>query len=139
MEIKQCEGYELQKEKPNTSEDFFNRSDVTFTVDGEERVFHLLYVRYFDEFVQECTPFEEDPLFTAGNREVTFRDIVALVFLMKNPGYRERKRVYINQEREFKKTFEDMEFDRIKEVFEEIETKGSYEVRSPLQFIRQPQ
>lgn len=37
MLINQSGGYELEKEKSNTSEDFFNRSEVTFVDEGEEK------------------------------------------------------------------------------------------------------
>ncbi len=49
MLLKKCEGYELEKEKSNTSEDFFNRSEVVYVENGKEKTLHVLYVRYFDE------------------------------------------------------------------------------------------
>ena len=67
MKIISCHGYELQKAQPNTSEDFFNRSEVTFVDDdGTERTLHVLYVRYFDERFFEWTPYEQDPVFQIG-------------------------------------------------------------------------
>src|SRR5581483_427101 len=94
--IKECKGYELEKEKSNTSEDFFNRSEITFMENGTEKTLHVLYVRYFDEIFHEFTPYSSDPIFAEEGQEITFKDIVALVCLLKNPGLRERKRLYIN-------------------------------------------
>ena len=138
MLIKSCRGYELQKERPNTSEDFFNRSEVTFVDNGQEKTFHLLYVRYFDEIFSEFTPYESDPLFVVGDKEVYFKDIVGIVCLLKNPGYRNRKRVYINSQQELEKYFNDIQFEKLKEIFDGIE-QGGYEIKSPVEFIKQPQ
>jgi hypothetical protein len=137
MFIKQCSGYELEKEKSNTSEDFFNRSEVTFVEDGTEKTLHVLYVRYFDELISKLTPFEQDPIFSGSSREVTFKEIVALACLLKNPGYRHRKRVYINSENEFAEVFENFNFVKLAELFKNMEKHDGYEV-SPLEFIVQP-
>lgn len=138
MLIKQCVGYELEKEKSNTSEDFFNRSEVTFVEDGKEKTLHVLYVRYFDELIGSITPFEADPVFKAGSREVYLRDLVALAALLKNPGYRHRKRVYINVQKEFADIFNGLDFNKLPEIVEGIEQEGTFEVRSPLDYIVQP-
>ena len=139
MLIKECNGYELEKEKSNTSEDFFNRSEVTFEEEGQEKTVHVLYVRYFDTLFSEFTPFETNPVFHAGGREVYFKDIVALVCLLKNPGLRHRKRIYINSQTDFASYFKGIDFSKIPEVFEQLENKKSYALRSPLEFIVQPQ
>jgi hypothetical protein len=138
MLIKQCVGYELEKEKSNTSEDFFNRSEVTFVENGKEKTLHVLYVRFFDELIGSITPYEADPVFKAGSREVHLRDLVAIAALLKNPGYRHRKRVYINVQKEFADIFNGLEFSKLPEIFESIEQKGSFELRSPLDYIVQP-
>lgn len=139
MLIKHCRGYELEKEKPNTSEDFFNRSEVVFEEDGLEKTFHVLYVRYFDESMNEFTPYESDPVFAAGSREVELKDIVALSCLLKNPGFRHRKRIYINSKADFASYFQDLDFSKLPSIFEALENKKSYGLRSPLEFIIQPQ
>jgi hypothetical protein len=138
MLIKQCVGYELEKEKSNTSEDFFNRSEVTFVEDGKEKTLHVLYVRYFDELIGRMTPYEADPVFKAGSRDVNLRDLVAIAALLKNPGYRHRKRVYINVQKEFEDIFTGLDFDKLPGIFEGLEQKGAFEVRSPLDYIVQP-
>ena len=138
MLIKRCNGYELEKEKSNTSEDFFNRSEITFEEDGEEKTLHVLYVRFFEEVLNEFTPFESNPLFTSGSREVELKDIVALVCLIKNPGFRHRKRVYINSQTEFASYFQDVDFTKLPAIFEALESKNSFDLRSPLEYIVQP-
>ncbi|TCJ05560.1 hypothetical protein [Cytobacillus praedii] len=139
MLIKHCKGYELEKEKSNTSEDFFNRSEITFEEDGQEKTLHVLYVRYFDELAHEFTPFESSPIFIAGSREVEFKDIVALICLLKNPGFRHRKRVYINSKLEFAAYFQDVDYTKLPAIFEDLETKKIFNLRSPLEYIVQPQ
>lgn len=138
MLIKEFIGYELEKEKSNTSEDFFNRSEVTFIEDGLEKTLHVLYVRYFDEIFNEFTPFEQNPIWKDGDNEVLFKDIVALVCLIKNPGLRHRKRLYINSKQEFASYFQDIDFNKLPEIFLSIKQKKSFELRSPLEFILQP-
>ncbi|GHH98133.1 hypothetical protein [Neobacillus kokaensis] len=138
MLIKECKGYELEKEKSNTSEDFFNRSELTFVEDGAEKTLHVLYVRYFDEIFPEFTPFKQDPVFVQDEYEVNFKDIVALVCLLKNPGLRERKRVYINSKHEFASYFRDINFSKLPEIFAGVHQKNGFELRSPLEFILQP-
>ncbi len=132
--INQCSGYELEKEKSNTSEDFFNRSEVTFEDEGEEKTLHVLYLRYFDEMFNEFTPYQQDPIFD----EVEFKDIVALVCLIKNPGLRHRKRVYINSKHEFAAYFQDIDFNKLPDIFQSLKQNKSYELKSPLAFIMQP-
>ncbi|XJZ26094.1 hypothetical protein ACF5W4_11860 [Bacillota bacterium Lsc_1132] len=138
MEIIQCAGYELEKEKSNTSEDFFNRSEITYIDDGVEKTLHVLYVRYFDEIFTEFTPFQQDPVFAAGAQPVFFKDIVALVCLVKNPGLRQRKRLYLNNQEEFAAYFKDVNLEKIAEVFQALQQNQEYELRSPLEFILQP-
>ncbi|WNS74090.1 hypothetical protein RRV45_14315 [Bacillus sp. DTU_2020_1000418_1_SI_GHA_SEK_038] len=138
MIINQCNGYELEKEKSNTSEDFFNRSEITFEEDGVEKTLHVLYVRYFEDLLSEFTPFESNPIFTAGERAVELKDIVALVCLLKNPGFRHRKRVYINTQMEFASYFQDIDFSKLPAIFEALVSQKSYHLRSPLEYIVQP-
>lgn len=127
MIIKEAKGYELEKAQSNTSEDYFNRSEVVFLDENnEERTFHLLYVRYFDEIFPEFTPYEADPLFTVGERDVTFKDIAGLVCLLKNTEYRSRKRVYINTQKELQEHFAGFSFEQLPEIFKGIAQQGQY-------------
>lgn len=138
MLIKHCKGYELEKEKSNTSEDFFNRSEITFEEDGREKTLHVLYVRYFEDVLNEFTPFDSNPIFTAGSRNIDLKDIVGLVCLIKNPGFRHRKRVYINSQAEFASYFQGVDFSKFPDIFEALEGSKSYQLRSPLEYIVQP-
>lgn len=139
MFIKSCSGYELEKEKSNTSEDFFNRSEVTFTENGEEKTLNVLYIRYFDEKMSEFTPFEQEPVFQTDSQTINFKDIVAICCLIKNPGLRHRKRIYINSQNEFASYFQDIDFEKLKSVFESLGKTGGCELRSPLEYIVQRQ
>ena len=138
MLIKDCIGYELEKEKSNTSEDFFNRSEVTFIENSEEKTLHVLYVRYFEEFFQEFTPYQQNPIITKDNIQVTFKDIVALVCLIKNPGLRNRKRLYINSKQEFASYFQDIDFEKLPEMVLAVKQTNKFDLRSPLEYIIQP-
>ncbi|WHY75930.1 hypothetical protein QNH20_17610 [Neobacillus sp. WH10] len=139
MLIKECKGFELEKEKSNTSEDFFNRSEVTFVEDGEEKTLHVLYVRYFDQIFSEFTPYQQDPVIVQEGIEVNFKDIVALVCLLKNPGLRSRKRLYINSKQDFAAYFQDINFNKLPEIILALKQNNGFELRSPLEFIMQPQ
>lgn len=138
MEIIQCVGYELEKEKSNTSEDFFNRSEITYIEDGIEKKLHVLYVRYFDELIAEFTPYQQDPLFSAGGKPVSFKEIVALVCLLKNPGLRQKKRLYLNDQQEFALYFKEINFEKLPEIFEALNQNKKVDIKSPLDYILQP-
>lgn len=127
MLIKEIIGYELEKAAPNTSEDFFNRSEVTFIDNGTEKTFHLLYVRYFDEIFNEFVPYEKDPVFTAGGKEVHFKDIIGLVCMLKNPELKNRKRIYINEKNELQEYCKGIDYDKLPQIVEQI-SKGGYEL-----------
>lgn len=103
MFIQHIDGIELEKEKPNTSEDFFNRSEATFDISGITHTFHLLYVRYFEEKLQEELTHQD----FWKNHLNTFkiREIAALAALSSNSAFLKRKRVYINDYEEFKNLF----------------------------------
>ncbi|KAA9026175.1 hypothetical protein [Niallia endozanthoxylica] len=137
MLIKSSSGYELQKEKPNTSEDFFNRSELLIEENGKERVFHVLYLRYFEENLQEYTPFQQNPIFRVGTRDIELKDMAALACFIKHPEYRNRKRVYIKEPTEFSSCFEGLDIDKLMSLFQELEDKKSSVFRSHSDFIRQ--
>lgn len=136
MLLKKCEGYELEKEKSNTSEDFFNRSEVVYVENGKEKTLHVLYVRYFDEVISEFTPYSENPIFKSGSKEIYFKDIVALVCLIKNSKLRDRKRLYINSKVEFASYFQDVDFTKLPEIFNQLEQ--GFELKSSIEYIVQP-
>lgn len=139
MYIKECKGYELEKALPNTSEDYFNRSEVTYIEDGTEKTLHVLYVRYFETLMDNFTPFQEDPIFQVGSRDIYLKDTIAIVSLIQNPGNRHRKRIYINTEKEFSGLFQNVDFEKLKLLFQSVEQNKGFELQSPLEFIVQPQ
>ncbi|EFV77646.1 hypothetical protein HMPREF1013_02147 [Bacillus sp. 2_A_57_CT2] len=129
----------MKKKSRTLRKTFFNRSEIVFEEDGQEKTFHVLYVRFFDESMNEFTPYEQDPVFIAGSREVQFKDLVALSCLLKNPGFRHRKRIYLNSKADFASYFQDLDFSKLPSIFEALENKKSFDLRSPLDFIVQPQ
>lgn len=131
MLIKEIKGYELEKAQPNTSEDFFNRSEVTFNENGKEKTFYLLYLRYFDEIFNEFVPFENDPLFSIGEKPIYFKEVIGLICMLKNPELKNRKRVYINDKNELIEFCKEIDYQKLPEIVEQI-TKGGYELTSPL-------
>lgn len=138
MLIKQCNGYELEKEQSNTSEDFFNRSEITFEEGGEERTLHVLYVRYFEDLMNGFMPFESNPIFAAGSRDIELKDIVALVCLLKKPEFRHRKRVYINSQVEFSSYFQGIDYSKLPAIFEALDSQKSFYLQNPLDYMVQP-
>ncbi|WP_209122507.1 hypothetical protein [Alkalihalobacillus sp. BA299] len=124
MIIIKAEGIELEKEKPNTSEDFFNRSTVIYTDNGKEKELNVLYVRFFDEKSSEISPFAENPIMTIDQKEVSFKDIVALVCLLQNPGNKEKKRIYINELKELETIFRKVDIEKVKKIMTELITQG---------------
>jgi hypothetical protein len=127
MLIKEIKGYELEKAAPNTSEDFFNRSEVTFIDNGTEKTFHLLYVRYFDEIFNEFVPYENNPVFTVSGQEVNFKDIIGLICMLKKPELKNRKRVYINEKHELREYCQGIDYNKLPAIVEQI-AKGGFEL-----------
>lgn len=130
MNIKKIYGYELEKAQSNTSEDYFNRSEVTYFEEGVEKTFHLLYLRYFDEIFHEFVPFERDPLFIIGEQSIYFKDIIGLICLLKNPQFINRKRVYINSKKELLDYCTGIDYEKLPEIVETI-YKNGYELTAP--------
>ncbi|HHY71675.1 MAG TPA: hypothetical protein GX497_00300 [Bacillus bacterium] len=128
MLIKEIKGYELEKALPNTSEDFFNRSEVTFVDNGTEKTFHLLYIRYFDQIFNEFVPYESEPLFTVGEKAYSFKEIIALVCMLKNPELKNRKRVYISDKNELLEYCQGIDYAMLPSIVEQI-AKGGYELK----------
>lgn len=135
MEILRIKGYELEKSLPATSEDFFNRSEVTFNLDGYEHTFSVLYVRTFFEKLWEEVPYEKDPIFSYEQHEFLLQDIIALVILIKNSDMANRKRLYINDYDEFAAHFKDFNYEKLKDVFIGLIGRGKFYIKAPLDFI----
>lgn len=121
-------GYELEKAQPNTSEDFFNRSEVTYHLDGQEKIFSVLYVRYFEEILQEVMPFAGNQVFKIEEQDIYLHDIVALACLMKNTVLRERKRMYINTIEDFQQYFDAETMAKVQDILVELHKNKKIEI-----------
>ncbi|PFS13155.1 hypothetical protein COK55_15995 [Bacillus cereus] len=121
-------GYELEKAKPNTSEDFFNRSEVTYILNNQEKTFSVLYVRYFEEIVQEITPFEGNPVYKVEEQDVYLRDIVAIACLVNNKELRAQKRLYLNEVTDFQRYFDEGTVVKVQEILAELHKNKRVEI-----------
>ncbi|MGE7882460.1 hypothetical protein [Bacillus sp. NPDC094077] len=121
-------GYELEKAKPNTSEDFFNRSEVTYILNDKEKTFSVLYVRYFEEVLQEVPPFEGNPVCKVEEQDIYLRDIVAICCLVKNKELCARKRLYLNNIEEFKQYFDKGTVLKVQEIMAELHKNKRVEI-----------
>jgi len=120
-------GYELEKAKPNTSEDFFNRSEVTYVLNNQEKTFSVLYVRYFEE-IQEITPFEGNPVYKVEEQDVYLRDIVAIACLVNNKELRAQKRLYLNEVTDFQRYFDEGTVVKVQEILAELHKNKRVEI-----------
>ncbi|MGE7601379.1 hypothetical protein ACQKL5_02625 [Peribacillus sp. NPDC097675] len=134
MHILACKGFELEKGKPNSPEDFFNRSTVKYIKDGEEKSLNVVYLRYFDERITQWTPYPKDPIFKSHSRDIYMADIIALICLIKEPSLSSRKRVYINSEKDLASYFLNLNFNKLEEVFRSIEQAKPYDINTNLDF-----
>jgi len=123
LKLIQCKGYELTKAQPNTPEDFFTRSEVTFCLDGEERTLHILYVKFFEEQTRELVPYSTEPLFQAGNRDIYLRDIVALIYLLQHPQGKSRKRIFVNNQLDFSEFLKNANYKEIENMVRQLEQR----------------
>ncbi|PFK29142.1 hypothetical protein COI93_23560 [Bacillus cereus] len=121
-------GYELEKAQSNTSEDFFNRSEITYILGEQEKTFSVLYVRYFEEILQEITPFEGNPVFKIEEQDIYLRDIVALACFVKNKEFRGQKRVYINATEDFQKYFDEKTVVKVQNILAELHKNKKVEI-----------
>ncbi|MFD3446165.1 hypothetical protein ACFDTO_16345 [Microbacteriaceae bacterium 4G12] len=129
MIIQSYNGYELVKAQSNTSEDYFNRSEVTYTHNGEEKTLHVLYIRYFEEQLAQFTPFTGNPVFQVGERDILFREMLALACLLKNPEFANRKRIYMNTQEELSVYMDEENIEKTKQAIEKINNGGSVEIK----------
>lgn len=133
MKILHCTSTELEKALPNTSEDYFNRSSVTFVTDnGEEKTLHVLYVRFYDEQFSEFVPYEANPLAVQGERAVYFRDIVALVALIRQPALQARKRLYLSEKYELQQLFANIDKAQLDQCLQYVLQQQSFKAPTAL-------
>lgn len=135
MQLLQCEGKELEKEKKNSPEDLFNESTVTYSDKGKVHELRVLYLKYFEADLSAFTPYDQDPILTYGEKTFYLKDTVALISLIKNPGFKNRKRVYINQQEEFEELFSEIKWDKVKDVLMKLADGKPYDLESTLEFL----
>ncbi|MFG6118509.1 hypothetical protein [Thalassobacillus sp. B23F22_16] len=135
MEIISAKGVELVKEKSNSPEEFFNRSEVIYEDKGKEHSFSLLYLRYFDEKPEEFTPFSENPVMVFGEEEIMLKDMAAFIALVKNPGYKHRKKVYINDYEKYKELYTNVNWEAAKQAFLKLSDGKRFDLESTLEFL----
>ena len=117
--IKACLGNELEKERSNSPEDSFTRSEVTFVDQHKEKTLYVLYVKYFEELLSNQNV--NDPLTTIGDRPVFFRDIAALLCLLHNPENQQHKRIYISSQKQFLDIFEKADYKKALSIYQALQ------------------
>ncbi|PJN89955.1 hypothetical protein [Bacillus sp. mrc49] len=137
MRIVACNGFRLEKEKSNSPEEFFNRSVIQYIKDGEEKALNVLYLRYFDEMVTQWTPYHANPVFQTPKREIFMADLIALVCLLRDQSLVNRKRMYINSEKELAGYFENIDFQKLEKVFISIDQAKPYDIETPVDYYIQ--
>ncbi|HWO75814.1 MAG TPA: hypothetical protein VNM69_07905 [Bacillus sp. (in: firmicutes)] len=138
MDIVALSGVELEKALPNSPEDGFSRSIVTYIDNNKENTFQLLYVRYFEEIIIEELPYSGQPLFISGNTPCYIRDLAAWIYLMANPEAIGKKEVYLHDETPLVEAFRQTNWEQVEKMFSEFCTNKKATVRSPILFIKQP-
>lgn len=101
---------------------------MTYILEGQEKTFSVLYVRYFEEILQEITPFEGNPVFQIEEQDIYLRDIVALVCFIKNEEFRGQKRMYINIIEDFQKYFDTETVGRVQDIIVELHKNKEVEI-----------
>lgn len=119
MVIVECSGKQLEKEKPNSPEDFFNRSEVVYLDGGEEKKFSVVYLREFEQTAGKL-PGLLSLLEGEQQKNRTFTDLAALIFLISEPGLKGRTRLYINSETEFEKYLKQADMNKLSALLEAI-------------------
>ncbi|WP_071435525.1 hypothetical protein [Bacillus kwashiorkori] len=119
MKIVKYYGYEMEKETKTSFQDYFNESIVEYIEDFQKKTLSVTYLRFFEENILQFTPFETNPLFSVGDQPIFLYDIVALVAL-QIPEYKNRKRLFINNEAEFSELFTNCNKEQIYETCQQL-------------------
>ncbi|MGL4819811.1 MAG: hypothetical protein ACRC5C_07510 [Bacilli bacterium] len=106
MKIVAFGGEALEKAQPNTSEDFFNRSYVTYIEEGKEKTLYVLYLRHYEEDWGTFTPLDT---LSFGERTYAWMDVCAIAYLLTHAGAKKQKRVYLNTIERMQAAFETLE------------------------------
>ncbi|MGE0998647.1 hypothetical protein ACQGR7_15935, partial [Bacillus sp. Gnz1/3] len=106
----------------------FNRSEVTYILNNKERTFSVLYVRYFEEVLQEITLFEGNTVCKVEEQDIHLRDIVAICCLLKENELRTQKRLYLNNIEEFQQYFDKETLLKVQEILAELHKNKRVEI-----------
>ncbi|MFD1018544.1 hypothetical protein [Thalassobacillus hwangdonensis] len=135
MEIRASHGEELTKSQAASPEEFFNRSEVVYFDKGQEHSLELLYLRYFDERMNEFMPYEENPIMSFGETKIDVKDVAALVALIKNPRYKHKRKIYINDYDEYAELYANINWESLQQMLLKLSDGKPYELESTLAFI----
>ncbi len=116
MEILNFGGFEMEKEMKTSFQDYFNESYLEIMDQGRKRRFTIVYLRYFEEKMEDYTPFTGNPICTLNGRGYNLRDVFALIFFWKHPEKRKRKRIYISNGDEFSDSLKDVRKEWVEEL-----------------------
>ena len=72
--------------------------------------------------------YSHQPFIQKPNRDIYMADIIAMVCLFKDPGLANRKRLYINSEKELAGYFENIDFEKLEKVFISIDQAKPYDI-----------
>ena len=54
------------KESKTSFQDYYNESVAVYESEGKNRTLSIVYLRYFEEHMDEFTPFLKNPIFSRG-------------------------------------------------------------------------
>lgn len=101
---------------------------MTYILNNQEKTFSVLYVRYFEEILQEITPFEGNPVYKVEEQDVYLRDIVAIACLVKDKELRAQKRLYLNEVTDFQRYFDEGTVVKVQEILAELHKNKRVEI-----------
>lgn len=104
----------LEKERSNSPEDSFVRSQVTYEDSGIQKTFHVLYPAIFATRAKEVGVWTDDS---------PVDEVVALNLLQRYPG---RKRLYISDESEYLLALREADLSNLLEISQQVKLNGSY-------------
>lgn len=116
MEIVNFGGFEMEKEMKTSFQDYFNESYLDIIEHGRKRRFTIVYLRFFEDNMEDYTLFTGNPICTINGRGYNLREVFALIYFFKHPEKRSRKRIYISDGEVFSESLKDVR----KELVEEL-------------------
>jgi hypothetical protein len=128
VKITKLVGYQLEKSVPTSPEDGFVRSEVGYMDGGEEKVFSIVYLEFFEHHLQQFSPFQEDPIYTVGDKQYVFKEIAAFTVLISNPSLIKTKRLYVHDLEQFIKLFKKTDWEYIKQCMIKFVNEANFPI-----------